>query len=116
MSPSDALAHPPEQVRVAFVTAPDAETGARIARALVEERLAACVNLVPGVRSIYRWEGAVEDAAEVLLVVKTRADRTDALADRVKALHPYDLPEVLAVACAGGSDDYLAWVRGEVAP
>jgi len=62
-------------VRVVLVTAPDPDTAAALARALVEERLVACVNLVPGVRSIYRWEGAVEEAAEVLLVVKTRADR-----------------------------------------
>jgi len=110
MSPSES------EVQVAFVTAPDTEVGARIARTLVEERLAACVNLVPGVRSIYRWEGAVEEAAEVLLVVKTRADRGRALADRVRELHPYDVPEVLTLPVAGGSADYLAWVQAEVAP
>lgn len=103
-------------VRVALVTAPDAETGARIARTLVEERLAACVNVVPGVRSIYRWEGRVEDDDEVLLVVKTRADRAQALEARVRALHPYDLPEVLLLPTAGGSEPYLAWVAREVAP
>jgi periplasmic divalent cation tolerance protein len=106
----------PEEVRVVLVTAPDAETGSRLARALVEERLAACVNLVPGVRSIYRWEGRIQEDAEVLLIVKTRADRCDALGARVRALHPYALPEVLALAAAGGSAEYLAWVAAESLP
>ena len=103
-------------VHVVLITAPDAETGERIARSLVEEGLAACVNLVPGVRSIFRWEGRVEDETEVLLVTKTRADRLERLGDRVRDLHPYDLPEVLALAAAGGSEAYLDWVRGEAAP
>ena len=100
-------------VRVLLVTAPDAETGAQIARALVEERLIACANLVPGIRSIYRWEGQVTDEAEVLLVLKTRASRCAAVAARVKALHPYELPEVLALPVTGGSEPYLAWVAAE---
>ena len=101
------------EVRVVLATAPDVETAGRIARALVEERLAACVNVVPGLRSIYRWEGAVEEAAEVLLVAKTRAERAAALAARVRALHPYELPEVLELPAVGGSEAYLAWVRRE---
>ena len=104
---------PETDVRVVLITAPDAETGARLARALVEERLAACVNLVPGIRSFYRWEGAVQDDAEVLLVVKTRAERGAALATRVKELHPYDLPEVLELPAVGGSAAYLRWVEEE---
>ena len=100
-----------EPLQVVLVTAPDAEVGARIGRALVEEGLVACANLVPGVRSIYRWEGAVHDDAEVLLILKTRAALSDALAARVRALHPYELPEVLALAVAGGSAPYLDWVR-----
>ncbi len=104
------------EVRVALITAPDAETGARIARALVEERLVACVNLVPGIRSIYRWEGAVEEEAEVLLVVKTRSDRASELVDRVAELHPYELPEVVMLPAVGGNPPYLEWVRHEVAP
>ena len=104
------------QVRVALITAPDLETATGIARALVEERLVACVNLVPGVRSIYRWEGKVEDDAEVLLVVKTRADRAGSLVDRVAELHPYELPEVVMLPAVGGSLAYLDWVREEAAP
>jgi periplasmic divalent cation tolerance protein len=104
------------EVRVALITAPDPETATRIARALVEERLVACVNVVPGVRSIYRWEGAVEEDAEVLLVVKTRADRTGELVDRVVELHPYDLPEVVMLPAVGGNPGYLDWVREEAAP
>ncbi len=103
-------------VRLALVTAPDAETGANLARALVEERLAACVNLVPGVRSIYRWEGALEDESEVLLVLKTRAERAAALTERIVDLHPYDVPEVLLLPLDGGSDAYLDWVCRETAP
>jgi periplasmic divalent cation tolerance protein len=96
-----------------LVTAPKGDAAASLARALVEERLAACVNLVPDVRSFYRWEGRVQDDDEVLLVVKTRADRAEALAARVQELHPYDLPEVLELAAAGGSAAYLDWVRTE---
>jgi len=102
-----------DAVQVVLVTAPDAETGAGLGRALVAERLVACVNLVPRVRSIYRWEGQVEEDEEVLLVIKTRADRLAALRERVVALHPYDVPEVVALPVVGGSDAYLDWVREE---
>lgn len=116
MSPSEPSRPPQVPVHVVLVTAPDAETGARVARSLVEEGLVACANLIPAVRSIYRWQGAVQDEAEVLLVMKTRADRLEAVAERVRALHPYDLPEVVALPAAGGSAAYLDWVRGECAP
>jgi periplasmic divalent cation tolerance protein len=102
-----------DDVRVVFVTAPDAETGARIARALVAEHLIACANLVPGIRSIYRWEGQIADETEVLLVLKTRASRCAAVAARVKALHPYALPEVVALPVVDGSEAYLDWVLAE---
>ena len=104
------------EVRVGFITAHDLETATGIARALVEERLVACVNLVPGIRSIYRWEGAVEEDAEVLLVVKTRADRSGDLVNRVIELHPYDLPEVVMLPAVDGSPAYLDWVGAEAAP
>jgi periplasmic divalent cation tolerance protein len=103
-------------VRVAFITAPDEEAGGRIARALVEERLAACVNLVPGIRSVFRWEGSLQEDAEVLLVVKTRADRAGDLVDRVSELHPYELPEVVLLPAVGGNPPYLDWVLEEAAP
>jgi periplasmic divalent cation tolerance protein len=103
-------------VRVVLVTAPDAETGEALARALVEARLAACANVVTGVRSVYRWQGEVKSDAEVLLLLKTRADRAEALAARVKELHPYDLPEVLELPAVGGSAAYLDWVRTETSP
>jgi periplasmic divalent cation tolerance protein len=102
-----------EEVVALLVSAPDAETGRRIARALVEERLAACVNVLPGVHSIYRWKGAVEEADEVLLVAKTRRTRAAALAARVRALHPYELPEVVALPVTDGSRAYLRWVVAE---
>lgn len=103
-------------VRVAISTAPDAETGARIAQTLVEERLAACVNVVPGIRSIYRWQGAIEDDREVLLLIKTHAERIDALAERLGTLHPYEVPELLALPVETGLAGYLEWVSGEVLP
>lgn len=98
-----------------LVTMPTAERAAELARALVEERLAACGNVVPGLRSIYRWEGRVVDEPEVLLVLKTTAARFEALRDRVLALHPYQVPEVLALPVDAGSAAYLAWVGAETA-
>jgi periplasmic divalent cation tolerance protein len=99
-----------------LVTAASADEAARLARALVEERLAACVNIVPGLRSIYRWQGRVEDAPEVLLLVKSVRPRLEALTARVRALHSYSVPEVIAVPIVGGSDAYLAWLEAEAGP
>lgn len=95
---------------VCFCTCPDAASAQRIADALVAERLAACVNIVPGLRSVYRWQGALECADEVLLVIKTVQDRLEALQARVVALHPAELPELVAVEVAGGLAAYLDWV------
>ena len=100
---------------VVLVTTPTPERAAEIARALVEERLAACGNVVPGVRSIYRWEGKVQDESEALLVLKTTRARFGALRARVLALHPYEVPEVLALPVEAGSAPYLAWIAGETA-
>lgn len=100
-------------LRVVFVTAPEAKVGSEIARALVESRLAACVNLVPGVSSLYRWEGEVQEDSEVLLVIKTQQSRCAELAERIEQLHPYDVPEVLALPVNGGSESYLSWLQGE---
>ena len=92
-----------------LVTAPP-EAADELARRLVEERLAACVNRVPGLRSVYRWEGRVEEDEEVLLLIKTPADRLEALKKRVPELHPYRVPEVLALPVADGHPPYLAWL------
>lgn len=101
-------------VAVVLVTAPDEEKAAGLARTLVEEGLIACANLVPKMRSIYRWEGKVCDEPEVLLVMKTRAERFEVLRERVKALHPYSVPEVLRLDVDAGHQPYLDWVLGEV--
>ena len=85
-----------------------------IARPLVAEGLAACVNILPGVRSLYVWDGAVHDEAETTLLIKVAADKVDALRERLRALHPYEVPEILAlpVDTARSDPDYVAWVRG----
>lgn len=101
-------------VRVVLMTAPDLDVGRELGRRLVEERLAACVNIVPGITSIFRWEGEVKDEAEVLLVLKTTGSGVDALVERAASLHPYDVPEVLALPVVEGSQPYLDWVRSEV--
>ena len=95
---------------VVLVTASSAEEGARHGRALVEERLAACANVIGPIRSIYRWEGAVEEADEHLVVLKARGADVSALETRVRALHSYDVPEVLALPVTAGSAPYLAWL------
>ena len=101
---------------ICFCTCPDAKSAERIATALVEERLAACVNLLPGVRSVYRWQDAVERADEVMLLIKTMADGFDVLKARLLELHPYELPEVLAVETDHAHPDYLLWVAAQTRP
>ncbi len=94
---------------VVYITA-SGENASDLASALVREKLAACVNRIPGVESTYTWEGQVERDTEDLLVVKTRADLFDRLKARVRALHAYDVPEVIAVPIAEGSESYLEWM------
>ncbi|HEX6292651.1 MAG TPA: divalent-cation tolerance protein CutA [Herpetosiphonaceae bacterium] len=101
---------------VVLVTAPTIEEAAQLGRALVEERLAACANLVPGLRSIYRWQGAIQDDAEVLLLIKTSATHLDQLTQRIVELHSYETPEVLALPVVGGSSAYLQWLAMQVGP
>ena len=91
-------------------TCPDQESATRIAERLVDERLAACVSLVPGLTSIYRWQGAIKREAEVLLLVKTVAGRFAALSERLRALHPYEVPEIIALPITAGLPDYLSWM------
>ena len=98
---------------VCYCSCPDPATAERIANALVAENLAACVNILPGVRSVYRWRNAVEHADEVLLMIKTAEDRLDALTARVTGLHPAELPELIAVEVVGGLPAYLSWVTDQ---
>lgn len=104
----------PDGNLVVLITAPSADKAAAIARILVEERLAACVNLVPLVRSIYRWEGKVLEEAEALMVVKTRRERFEALRERVLALHEYSCPEIVALPIERGHEAYLRWIGESV--
>ncbi|HEY4187081.1 MAG TPA: divalent-cation tolerance protein CutA, partial [Polyangia bacterium] len=92
------------------VTAPNRAQADAMARALVEERLAACVNIISGVQSIYRWEGKVEENEEVLCLVKTRPQLMDTLMQRIHQLHPYEVPEILAFEVTDGSPTYLSWL------
>jgi periplasmic divalent cation tolerance protein len=99
---------------VVLVTVGSNTEGDRVARALVEERLAACVNRIPAVQSVYRWQGKVEQSAEELLVIKTRADLFAALEKRVRELHSYSVPEVIALPIVSGSETYLRWLGEQV--
>lgn len=100
-----------ERACVVLVTAPTGEVAAALARTLVEERLAACGNILPAVRSIYRWQDEVQDEPEVLLLLKTVQPAVPALTERVVALHPYELPEVIALPVLGGLDAYIGWIE-----
>ena len=93
------------------MTAPDADVAGRIASTLVAEKLVACANILPGLRSIYRWEGKRCDEAEVLCLMKTRLDLFSTLRDRIAALHPYQVPEIIALPLAAGNAPYLDWIR-----
>ena len=100
---------------VVLITAPSEDVAARLAHALVGERLLACANIVPRVRSIYRWQGAVHDEAEALLLCKTARETLEALKARLPALHPYDTPELLALEVQDGLSKYLGWIAESVA-
>ncbi|MDA0768237.1 MAG: divalent-cation tolerance protein CutA [Verrucomicrobia bacterium] len=102
-----------EQVLVVLCTFPSVEKARQIGTALVERQLVACVNLVPKMESIYRWEGRICEETEVLGLFKTTAGRLGALREAIEELHPYDVPEVVALVVVGGSERYLEWVRGE---
>ena len=99
-----------------YVTCPSREEALALARRLVEERLAACGNVLDGMASVYRWESAVHEAAEAVLIVKTRAELVERVTARVRELHPYTCPCVAALPVVGGNPDYLAWIGGMTAP
>ena len=105
----------PDPVVVALSTCPNEATAREIAEALVTEGLAACVNRVPGIVSTYFWDGALQEDGEILLIIKTTTGRISELEARLKALHPYELPEFVAVPVAGGNEQYFEWVRQGVA-
>lgn len=98
---------------LAWIPCPSLDCAERIGKAAVEHHLAACANILPGMRSIYRWEGEIRSEDEVLLALKTVADHVDALVELVVSLHPYDLPAVSVIPVAGGHLPFLAWVRQE---
>ena len=100
-----------EDFIVVMATAPTEEVASEIARAVVIEKLAACCNIVPGLRSIYSWKGELSDDKEVLCIMKTRAELFDKLRERVVALHPYDVPEVIAIDIKAGHGPYLKWIE-----
>jgi periplasmic divalent cation tolerance protein len=95
-------------------TCPTREVASAIATALLEERLAACVNQLPGIKSLYRWEGRIEDDEELLLLIKTTAQRFPALEEMIRDLHPYDVPEIVGLPLTVGSKDYFSWIRNSV--
>jgi periplasmic divalent cation tolerance protein len=107
--------HTDNPVLTVLSTAPDAEVAERIGATLVEERLAACANVLEGVTSIFRWKGEVEREQEVLIILKTTVGGVGRLTERLVALHPYEVPEVLAIPVRTGHGPYLDWVRAEVA-
>lgn len=98
---------------VVLITAPNEEEAAKIAKELVGARLAACVNIIRGLRSIYRWQGKIEDESEVLMVAKTRRELFEGLQKKVKELHGYSVPEIIALPVVTGSEDYLGWLSEE---
>ena len=99
------------QYQLVLTTSPDAQTAETIARTLVEEELAACVNVLPPMASVYRWRNAVETASEQLLIAKIRAADYDAVEQRIVQLHPYELPEVIAIPIGNGLPGYLSWLE-----
>jgi periplasmic divalent cation tolerance protein len=98
---------------VVYITVPSHEVGRQIADALVEANLAACVNIMPGISSIYNWQGELEQDDELLLIAKTRTVLFNQLASAVKKIHPYEVPEIIAMPIIAGSNEYLAWINEE---
>lgn len=101
----------PTPFQIVLTTCPDVQAAGRIARALVEENLAACVNILPPMRSVYRWKGKIEETSEQLLIIKIASARFPAVMDRIRALHPYELPEIIALPITDGLPEYLAWLN-----
>ncbi len=100
---------------VAYTTCDDPEEAEKLARHLIDERLAACVSVVPAVKSYYRWKGSIESNDEILLMIKTSRDLVDALRQQLEKIHSYDLPELIVTPIVDGSPKYLAWLESELA-
>ena len=100
---------------VVLSTCESAEEAAKLARTLVEQRLAACVNILPGIRSVYRWKGKVEDAGGVAVLIKSRRDLFDRLREAIEKEHSYEVPEIIALPIVAGSENYLQWLAAETA-
>lgn len=96
---------------VVYITAPNEDEAARIAKALLETRLAGCVNIIRNIRSIYRWQGRIEDEPEVLMVVKTQKSLFEELSKKVRELHSYSVPEIIALPIVEGPQDYIRWLK-----
>jgi len=105
-----------DNVLIVLTNCPDAEIADRIARTLVEQKLAACVNRMPAVDSVYRWQGAIERAVEVPLLIKSTRERLPEVQEAIRALHPYEVPEILAIPVVAGLPAYLRWVVDETQP
>ncbi len=110
---SPSAADSPGDFVVVFVTVPNQDVASTLAKTLVAEKLVACVNILPGLRSIYAWEGKLCDEAEALCVLKTRRALYPAVRNRVTSIHPYQVPEIIALPLVEGNAPYLAWLRGE---
>jgi periplasmic divalent cation tolerance protein len=103
-----------EESILVFSTFPDADTARRIAHTLVEEKLAACVNLLPQIESIYRWKGAIETASEVMALIKSTTWKYQLLEARILELHPYEVPEIISIRADSGHIEYLRWIEQSV--
>ena len=101
-------------LQLVLCTAPNRECAERIAEALVAEQLAACVNIIPGIVSIYRWKDNIENDEELLLLIKTSQGTYESLEQRIRALHPYELPEIIAVSIQAGQKDYIKWIENSL--
>ncbi|GMR32051.1 hypothetical protein PMAYCL1PPCAC_02246 [Pristionchus mayeri] len=102
-------------LRVVFITTPSEEVATKLARAVVEQKLAACVNIVPGIKSIYEWEGKIHEDAEHLMIVKTVEESVPSLREKILSIHPYDTPEFISLPVSEESEKYAEWVRTQSA-
>lgn len=102
-----------EQPLLVLTNVPDADTAHAIAHQIVEQSLAACVNILPGLHSVYRWQGAIDSASELMLMIKTTQTRYRKLEDTIKKMHPYEIPEIISIPITGGFSPYLQWIGQE---